>query len=55
VSGEYHLVNEEKHGRVGRIPLQRIEAIAVVRGVLGRVVRANLETVDQHADVLEGR
>jgi hypothetical protein len=40
-------VNEEKDGRV--------DAIAVVRGVLGRVVRADREKVDQHADVLEDR
>ena len=50
---EIHLVNEEKHRRLGRIPLQRVEAIAVVRGVLDRVVRADLENVDQHANVLE--
>ena len=42
---EIHLVNEEKHGRLGRILLQSVDAIAVVRGVLGRVVRADLEDV----------
>jgi len=52
---DIHLVNEEKHGRVWRILLHGVDAIAVVRGVLGRVVRADLENVDQHADVLEYR
>jgi hypothetical protein len=52
---EIHLVHEEKHGRLGRMLLQRIDAITVVRGVLDRVVRADLENVDQHADVLEDR
>jgi hypothetical protein len=48
-------VNEEKHRRLGRILLQRVDAVAVVRGVLDRVVRADLENVDEHADVLEDR
>jgi hypothetical protein len=49
---EIHHANE-KYGRRGRILLQRVDAIAVVRGVLGRVVCADLENVDQHADVLD--
>ena len=52
---EVHLVHEEEDGRLGRVALQRLEAVAVVRGVLGGVVRAHLEDVDQHADVLEDR
>jgi hypothetical protein len=48
-----HLVKEEKHGRLGRILLQRVDAIAVVRGVLGRVVRGDINNVDQHAEMLE--
>jgi len=50
---EVHLVHEEEDTRLGRVPLQRVQAIAVVRRVLGRVMRANLEDVNQHADVLE--
>jgi hypothetical protein len=51
--GEIRLVNEEKHSRLGRILLQRVEAIVVVPGVLGRVVHTDLENVDQHVDVLK--
>ena len=52
---EIHLVHEEEHRRLGRVLLQRVEAIAVIRRVLGRVVRADLKDVDEHADVLEDR
>ena len=44
---------QEKHGRLGRILLRRVDVIAVVRGVFGRIVCADLNTVDQHAHVLE--
>jgi len=50
---EVHLVHEEEDARLGRVLLERVEAIAVVRRVLGRVMRADLEDVNQHADVLE--
>jgi hypothetical protein len=50
---EVHLVHEEEDARLGRVLLERIEAIAVVRRVLGRIMRADLEDVNQHADVLE--
>jgi hypothetical protein len=35
--------------------LQRVDVIAVVRGILGRIVCVQLKNVDQHADVLEDR
>ena len=52
---QIHLVIEAKHGRVERILLRRVEAIAVVCGVLGRVMRTDLEDIDQDADMLEDR
>ena len=52
---DIHLVNGEKHGRVGRILLRGVDAIALVRGVLGPIVRADLETVDEHAGMLDYR
>jgi hypothetical protein len=50
---EVHLVHKEEDRRFGRVPLQRVEAIAVIRRVLDGVVRADLENVNKHADVLE--
>jgi len=50
---EIHLVNEEKHGRLGQILLQYVDVIAAVRSV--PVVRADLKTVDEHAEVREDR
>lgn len=55
VRDEVHLVHEEEHRRLRRVLLQRVEAVAVVRRVLGGVVRADLEDVDEHADVLKDR
>ena len=50
---EVHLVHEQEHRRFGRVFLQRVEAVAVIRRVLDGVVRADLENVNQHADLLE--
>ena len=50
---EVHLVYEKEDARLRRVLLQRVQAIAIVRRVLGRVMRADLEDVYQHTDVLE--
>ena len=50
-----HLVHKEEDRRFGRVLLQRVEAIAIVRRVLDGVVRADLENVYEHADVLKDR
>lgn len=48
-----HLVHKEEHRRFGRVFLQRVEAIAVVRCILDSIMRADLENVNQHTDVLK--
>ena len=50
---EVHLVHKEEDRRFRRVPLQRVEAIAIIRRVLDGVMRADLENVYEHADVLE--
>src|SRR5216684_8374089 len=50
---EVHLVHKKEYRRFRRILLQRIEAVAVVCCVLDSIMRANLENVNQHADLLE--
>ena len=44
---------EKEDARLRRVLLQRVQAIAIVRRVLCRVMRADLEDVYQHTDVLE--
>ena len=46
-------MHEEEDRRLGRVLLQRVEAVAIIRRVLDSVMRADLENVYQHADVLE--
>ena len=49
-------MHEKEDARLGRVLLERVKAIAVVGRVLGRVMRADLEDVNQHTDVLgDGR
>jgi len=43
---EVHLVNEEEDSRLGRVPLLRVQAIAVVRRILSTVMRADPEDVN---------
>jgi hypothetical protein len=50
---EVHLVHKKEHRRFGRVSLQRVKTVAVVRRVLDSIVRADLENVNQHTDVLE--
>lgn len=52
-----HLVHKKKHRRFGRVFLQRVKAVAVIRRVLDSIVRADLdlENVNEHTDVLEDR
>ena len=48
-----HLVHKKEHRRFGRVFLQCIEAVAVIRCVLDSIMRADLKHVNQHADLLE--
>jgi hypothetical protein len=38
-----HLVHKKKHRRFGRVFLQRVKAVAVIRRVLDSIVRADLD------------
>ena len=46
-------MHKKEHRRFGRVFLERVEAVAIIRRVLDGVVRADLENVNQHTDVLE--
>ena len=46
-------MHKEEDRRLGRVFLQRVEAVAIIRRVLDSIMRADLKNVNQHADVLE--
>ena len=48
-------MHKEEDRRLGRVLLQRVEAVAIIRRVLDSIMRADLKHVNQHADVLEDR
>ena len=48
-----HLMHKKEHRRFGRVFLQRVKTVVVIRCVLDSIMRADLENVNQHTDLLE--